>query len=288
MSILSIILILIVCFIIHKIISKFKFPKCPSIAVFTGGVKVGKSALSLACSLQYYRKAVRQWRIRSFFRFIANLFRKKSKKKLSFEKPLFYSNIPLRNIPYVQLTKAHILREVRFNYKSVVFVDEASLLADSQLIKIPDLNVKLLLFFKLFGHSTQGGKCIFNSHNISDLHYALKRTTSQYFYIHSLTTFLPFIMFGNVREERYSEDGSDINVYNEDLEKSLLKVIVRKKIFKYYDSFCYSILTDSLPTKNIILKKGRKDSLKARELPSFRLEFSNLFKEFNENEKKDS
>lgn len=286
--IIYLLIFLLILFIWNRVKKNFKFPKCSSIAVFTGGVKTGKSALSLSCAIGYYKSHVRKWRFKCVLRFIANRFRKKSKRKSYDEKPLFYSNIPIRGIDYVPLTNDHILRKVRFNFKSVVFVDEASLMADSQLIKVNDLNVKLLLFFKLFGHETHGGICVFNSHNISDLHYALKRCTSQYFYIHHLTTFLPFFVIGHMREERFSEDGTDLNVYNEDIELTMLKLLRSKKIFKMYDSFCYSNLTDNLPLKNDIQRNYRGDSLKAKDIPSFRSEFQNLFKEFNSNEKKDS
>lgn len=269
------ILIAIAIFFIRKFLSKFKYPKIGAIAVFVGGVKSGKSGVSVGCALANYKSVRRFWKIKCAFLKFLNFFRKN---KLEYpEEPLFYSSIPLRGVSYVPLTREHLLRNVRFNYKSVVFIDEASLIADSQLIKNVDINTELLLFFKLFGHETHGGKCILNSHCITDLHYALKRTVSQYFYMHHLSpSFIPFISIAYMREERYSDDGTATNIYNDDVEDSLKRVLLRKSTFKRYDPFCFSKLTDDLPVKNDFSYYGKKDSLKTDMIPSFRPEFYRL------------
>ena len=49
-----------------------------------------------------------------------------------------------------------------------------------------------------------------------------------------------------VREMFYSEDNSSVNVFNEDVEKTLLRIIVPKSIWKKFDAYCYSKLTDNL------------------------------------------
>lgn len=261
-------------FIVHRFFSKFKFPKIGALGVFTGAVKVGKSAVSLACAHSCYKRIHRQWKFRVFF---TKLFNKLRKHKVELpEEPLFYSNIPLAGIPYVELTTEHLLRKYRLNFKSVVFVDEASLLADSQLIKDGTINNQLLLFFKLYGHSTHGGKAIFNSQCLTDLHYALRRCTNQYFYIHHISKYIPFFCLASLREERFSEDGSTVNNYNDDVENSLKRVFIRKSIFKKYDSFAFSIFTDNLPTKNKVILKSKFDSLKIDKIVSFRQEFANL------------
>lgn len=260
------------------VLRKFKVPKIGSITLFTGGVKTGKSAVSLYFAIKTYKRIRFKWKIKNAFR---KLFRKEL-----IEEPLLYSTIPLANIEYCQLTREHFLRKVRLNYGSVVFIDEASLVADSMLIKDGEVNAQLLKFFKLFGHETKGGACIINSHCISDLHYAIKRTTSEYYYIHSLTNCL-FFKVANMREERYSEDGTDLNVFNEDVEESLKQVIISNSIFKNYDCYCFSYLTDNLPIYNDKKKLATKDDLKAYTIPSFRKDFYELSKEFN-NEKKDS
>ena len=272
------ILICIALYFVNKFLSKFKFPKIGAIGVFVGGVKSGKSATSLACALSNYKGVLRSWKIKCFFIKFLNFFKKDNKFDFA-EKPLFYSSIPLRNIPYVPITREHLLRKRRFASGSVVFIDEASLVADSQLIKDKVVNNELLLFFKLFGHSCKG-KCIVNTHCISDLHYALKRCTSQYFYIHHLSRYIPFITLSYMREERYSEDNANVNVFNDDIEDSLKRCLMPTSTFKKYDAWCYSVFTDDLPTeteKDCILN-GKYDSLKASEIVSFRKEFYELNK----------
>lgn len=281
-----IILIFIILFFVNKFLKKFKFPKVGSIAVFTGGIKVGKSAVSLACAISNYKRVRLLWRIKNFIIKILNKFRKEPKPYL--EEPYFYSNIPLRNIKYIPLEQDHLMRKKRIRRGSVVFVDEASLVADSQLIKDKEINNNLLLFFKLFGHEC-AGLIVVNSHDLSDLHYSLRRCTSQYFYIHHLTKGIPFFTFAFMREERYSEDGTILNTYNEDVENTMRACFMPKSTFKKYDAYCYSYLTDHLPCdKEKDLKYNDKfDSLKAESVVSFRKEFYELStrKEIEENEK---
>lgn len=291
-----IILVAIILFFVHKFLSQFKFPKVGAVACFTGGVKAGKSAVSLAFALSNFKRIHRGWKLRCFFIRLLNLFRKKDKKLIFPEEPFFYSSIKLRNVKYVPLTREHLLRQRRFHYGSVCFIDEASLVADSQLFRDVNINTQLLLFFKLFGHETRGGKCVFNSHCITDLHHALKRTTSEYFYVHHISRYIPFFTVCNLREERYSEDGTTVNNYGEDVETSLKKVLMLKGVFKKYDSFCFSSFTDNLPTEteNDICVLGKADSLKMNNIVSFRPEFYSLNGEDNqkkgvlENEKKNS
>lgn len=267
------ILIAVAYFLVLKFLSKFKFPKITALAVFTGAVKVGKTGVSLACALSLYRRVHLKWRIRKFFQKLFN-------KPIS-EEPLFYSNIPLSNVRYFDLTLDHILRKKRFNFGSVVFVDEASLLCDCYLSKSnPELSTTLLRFFKLFGHETHCGYCIFNSQQISDLHISLRKCTSQYFYIHSTSSkWIPFVSFCKMREERYSEDGQTLNTYDADVEDSLKTCIFRKSTFKKYDCCAYSIFTDDLPTDNIEHKLSKSDSLKCDKITSFRKEFADMLVE---------
>lgn len=263
------ILVVLALWLFHKF---FKIPRFSAVTVITGGVKSGKSALTVRFALKSYRRARFFWRIKKF---IAKLF-----KRIPPEAPLLYSNIPLLKVKYVQLTDAHLQRKVRFNYGSIVILDEASLVADSQLgssqtSESRKIGTQLLLFFKLFGHETKGGKIFVNSHGITDLHYALKRTTSTYYYVHSLSKF-PFISSFHLREERYSEDGTVVNSYDEDVQKSMLRILMLNRMYKKYDAFCYSVFTDNLPVDNDLSYITRRDGLKCCKIVSFRPEFKNL------------
>lgn len=263
-------LIFVVLWFVRKFLNKFKLCKIGSMALFTGGVKTGKSTLSVHTCIKEYKSRVRKTKF-------VNFFRKLFKKDL-IELPLLYSNVPL-GLPFVTITDELLTRKKRFVYGSVIYVQEASLVADSQLLKDKDLNERLLLFNKLIGHETKGGLLIYDTQCISDLHYSIKRCLSNYFYIHHLVK-LPFFLILFVEENRYSDDGSIIVSENEDTENKLKKVIISKKVWKYFDCFCYSVLTDSLAVENNVIYSDFKSDLKARKILSFR----NLKKEYD-NEK---
>ncbi|MBQ4541285.1 MAG: hypothetical protein IJA23_00375 [Clostridia bacterium] len=275
-KIIILILIFIGAFFVYKFISKFKVPKIGSLALVTGGVKCGKSTLSVAIALSEHRKRVRKTKFKNFFR---KLF-----KKDLIELPLLYSNVPLA-CKYSPVTTDLLLRKQRFVYGSVIYLQEASLVADSQLIKDKDINEQLLLFNKLIGHSTKGGVIIYDTQSVSDNHYSIKRCLSEYFYIHHLTKWIPFILIAHVEENRYSDDGTVISTQNEDIEKKLKRVIISKKTWKMFDCYCYSVLTDNLPVKTDIVENNLQTrDLKAYKIISFR---SNFNKVGVLNEKKD-
>ena len=245
-------------FFVVRWYNKFKFPKVNCISLVTGGVKSGKSTFALGLALSLYKKEKRHWKIQKFF---ASLLHREIP-----EEPLLYSNIPLK-VPFVPITQSILLRKTRPNYHSVFYINETSLVADSQLFKDQDINECLTLFFKLFGHETLGSKLICDTQCISDCHFSLKRCLSEYFYIHHTETRIPFFIYCLVREERYSDDNSTINAYTDDVETSLKKVLIRKSVWKKFDAFCYSALTDDCPVENTEIYT---DDLKARDIVSFR------------------
>lgn len=256
------IIIAVAIFFVNKFLSRFKVPKVGSLALVTGGVKSGKSTLSVAIVRREYKARCRSIKIKNFFNKMFN--------RQLIEMPLIYSNVPLA-MPYVPLTDDLLLRKKRFVYGSVIYVQEASLVADSQLIKDMDINQRLLLFNKLIGHETKGGVLIYDTQCIGDVHYSVKRCLSNYFYIHHLTKWIPFFLVAYVQECRYSDDGSTITTSNEDVENTLKRVIIPKSNWKYFDCYCYSVLTDELPVEKTIQPNNKKTAdLKARKILSFR------------------
>ncbi len=246
-------------FLCVKIASKFKVPKIPCVALVTGGVKSGKSTLSVYLAIQTYNRVHRRWKIRSFFQTLLH-------KKVD-EEPLLYSNIPLA-VPYVPISLELLQRKVRPRYASVAYVNEASLVADQMLFKNDELNERLTLFNKLFGHETCGGVLIYDTQCVHDVHYSVKRSLSSYIYVHHLEKRLPFFLVAQVREERYSDDTGVVNSYNEDVENSLKKVLIPKRVWKKFDAYCFSCLTDGLPVADNVIEDSA--DLKARNIVSFR------------------
>ncbi len=246
-------------FLCVKLASKFKVPKIPCVALVTGGVKSGKSTLSVYLAIQTYNRVHRRWKIRSFFQTLLH-------KKVD-EEPLLYSNIPLA-VPYVPISLELLQRKVRPRYASVAYVNEASLVADQMLFKNDELNERLTLFNKLFGHETCGGVLIYDTQCVHDVHYSVKRSLSSYIYVHHLEKRLPFFLVAQVREERYSDDTGVVNSYNEDIENSLKKVLIPKRVWKKFDAYCFSCLTDGLPVADNVIEDSA--DLKARNIVSFR------------------
>lgn len=250
--------ILIVIILILLIVFYFRHRKklvIPCVYMITGAPKTGKSWLSVCLAIKLYKKNLFRWKIRKLF-------------GIKEEKPLLYSNIPLKHIEYVPLTKELILRQERFTYKSVVYVCEASLLADSMNYKDQAVNDILTLFNKLIGHETKGGYLIYDTQNLFDVHYAIKRVASQFLYIHHTNKILPFFGIMKVRE-MFHIDGFE-NVSAEDVEKQILNLPIRKKWWKYYDCYAYSSLTDDLKVNVNVVKLDKKDSLKANDIVRLR------------------
>ena len=152
----AIVILAIVLYVIYR--KNFKILKVPSVCLITGGVKTGKSLLSVQLSIKDYRARHRKWWV------LTKIFRK------NLEEPLYYTNVAIsfgnlkrknkgkshrldKNI--VQITLDHMLRQVRFNYKSVIYIQESSLMADSMDFNNPDRNVELSLYNKLIAHETR-------------------------------------------------------------------------------------------------------------------------------------
>lgn len=275
-------LVLILLIIAFIFISKnMKSLKIGSLALVTGGVKTGKSTLGCYLAIKEYKKARLRYRVRKLLGF-------------KDEEPLFYSNIPIKVNHFVPIDKDYLLRKKRFNYGSVIFIDEASLVADSQLIKDNLINEQLLLFNKLIGHETHGGKLIYNTQSIQDCHYSIKRCVDRYFYVYKMIKWLPFFIVMKVQETRYSEDSS-VAIVNQDtdLEDMTKTCIIPKSVWKKFDRYAFSILTDNNLTtcKNDVVNGNKFKSLKQPDVHSFRnyvmLQISNK-KKVKENENKDS
>lgn len=261
----EILLIILIAIVVVFLLIKFKVPKLGNMTLITGGIKTGKSTLSVYLSYKQYKRNLFKWKIKRFFiKFFRKLKIKKFINTKIPEKPLFYSNIPIA-VPYVPLTKELLLRKERFSYGSVAYICESSLVADSMSFGDKKINEELLLFNKLFAHETKGGSLFYDTQSVLDNHFAIKRTLSSYLYIHH-TIKIPFFLLMYVKELKYSEDST--NVFKDDVEESGLQlIIVPKRVWKKFDCYCYSCLTDDLPVnKNVCVPV----SLKAEDIVSFK------------------
>lgn len=215
-----------------------KVQKYDHLVITTGAVKSGKTALSVYLAYKQYKSQLRKWKFK-------NLFLKLFKKPLA-EMPLFYSTMTVA-FPYVPLTKDYIERKKRFRYGSVILVDEATLLADSFDFKNAEFNENYTMFNKLIAHETHGGYIFYDTQSVSDLHFAVKRCICRVIYILENKK-IPFFMLMKTRDLMYSADSGltiSNNVDNEMNDDGRF-IIIPKRVWKKYDCYTYSILTDKL------------------------------------------
>lgn len=248
------------------------YSRCPYIGcltLFTGALKSGKTMTGLRCALRKYRSAVLKWKITC-------LWRRLIKKPLP-EKPLFYTNISVAGVRFVPVTLDILYRRVRVARKSVMFLSETSLIADSMTVKDALLNEEINTFFKLYGHESHGGKCIIETQNVLDNHYAIKRCLTFYYNIDANFS-LPFFKLVRFYKVFYSDDDSVKNVVSLNDKVQYSYMLIPKSIFTRYDSYTYSWLTDDLPLWDDwrFIRRHRLHfyygdrNLKSRDLPTFK------------------
>ncbi len=277
-----IVILLVIGLLIFLYLRIFKIPKCGNMTMVTGGIKTGKSTLSVRMCIKLLRKQrIKRWihnhiKVPLFNHTIVPLSRIICRKDplLPIRKkarPMLYSNIPLR-MEYIPLTEGILLRSERVIYGSVVYVCESSLVADSQSYKDKELDEPLLLFNKLFGHSSKGGYLVYDTQSIADNHHAIKKCLNTYLWIHHNVK-IPFFVLMWVREMSYSYDQSGstnvVNTVDEDAENDLKLIVVPKSTWNKFDCFCYSVLTDDKPVITATVRPKRS-GLKARKIVSFK------------------
>lgn len=126
----------------------------------------------------------------------------------------------------------------------------------------------------------QGGAVYVETQNPSDNHYSLKRCLNRYLFIHHLTKWIPFILIARVREFAYLDGVDGINNnFNEDMDESMKLLFIPKSIWKKFDAYTYSILTDNLEVNRKVIKPYEIDSLKTSEI----LSLKSLLKEKKKN-----
>lgn len=246
----ALVIIIAVLIIFWLIFRKKKQIKEPNVFCITGGVKTGKSTVAMYLARKRYKKHLILWKIKKIF---CKLFKKPIP-----EKPLFYSNIKVA-FDYVPVTKDILLRKERIRYKSVMLIDESSLVADSMDFKDYETNYDLKMFNKLYGHETKGGYLYYDTQVMRDNHYAIKRCMNSYLWIHHLIKWVPFVVLAKVQELFFSEDGERINVNNGDVEDELRWLIIPKKTWKTFDCYTYSVFTDDLPVADNVIHGHKKD-----------------------------
>lgn len=270
------IVLIILLIVMVKRSKKFRFD---SIVMINGGVGSGKTLTAVWLAIRSYKKSVRIWKRKNFFRLLLG-------KQPKQEKPMLYSNIPLFNIDFVLLNQDLIERKVRFNFGSIVLISESSLIANSQDFKrkdLPYLNDNLTEFLKLIRHELHGSyrsmfglggtipNLICETQSKNDNHFAFDRCITQVMFI-SKSYNLPFFKLQHCRDLLLYEGVE--NIINDDVkeDKSFKWYLIPKKRFSNYDSYAYSFLTDDLQNYDnyIHIEQKRKERKKIQfVIPTF-------------------
>lgn len=252
----------------------FKLYKPKNVIFVDGAPGAGKSYFTVQLAIRLYKRNLRRWKVCKVvyrcLRAIARFFKSQRfvDKFQDPEMPLLYSNIRLKGVSFVKLTKEILFRQKRVAYKSVVLMDEFALIVDQMQYKDPELNERLTEFFKLYRHESRGGYIVANSQSTSDMHWSFKYVLSDYLYIHHRTKF-PFVTALSVQEMAYVADkdgGNIINVRTSDIEDTCKVMLVLNKYYRAYDCYCYSVLTDNLVIENKLLTLDKGDSLKDEDI----------------------
>lgn len=254
------IILAIVLYVLYR--RNFKILNVPSVCLITGGVKTGKSVLSVKLSQKDFKKRHFIWKIKRLFR-------------SDLEEPLYYTNVFVtfgsyrrkrphkldRCIRYITLE--HFLRKYRFNYGSVIYVQECSLLADNMDYNDKLRNAEMSLFNKLIAHETRGGALYYDTQSPLDSHYSIKRVSSTYFFIHKKINLFFFLIL-YVREMINTENG--VNNFVDDVEVTTRKVLVPRWWFYRYNRYEYSYLTDDLDLNNTPYTKEERSLISFNKL----------------------
>ncbi len=239
-----------------------------TILLITGGVGVGKTSTGLYTAMKSFRKKLFRYNIKT-----------KILRKKNVEKPCFYCNMPLYDFEYKQFTIEHLLREKRFEYDSVIFLNEISLIADSMLAynigkdKAREyVNQQLQLFCKLIRHETKGKgiTLILDTQNPNDMAKGGDRAITTTTHLTSCIKWLPFIRIVKGRNLTLNIENVQNNVNSsEDIENTDFWRIVPKSIFKKYNSYCYEFLSRDLPIDTDFIKYD-KTNLKKKDFYNLR------------------
>ena len=222
------------------------FRRFPNVLLISGGVKSGKSFVSITIVKRLlFKQRFKVFLFNTLF-YLPKFFLNKCFKThyiLWHRLPVLYSNIPLYKIKYYPLTTSVLRRDVTIIPKSIILIDECFFTADSMSFKDPKLNDDLSEFVKLFGHMSHGGYLIMNTQSLSDLHYAFKRSIGDFYYIYRRIKF-PFFSFVKIKQI-YCLDGSTVN--DSTFSFNDYSMLIFNRNYKLYDCYCYSCLTDSKP-----------------------------------------
>lgn len=251
------ILIIIAVIIIFYFVFKHKYKQIDNnIVLYIGTAGSGKTLVCVKSAIRKYRNMKLKW----YFSHL--VFWKKPK-----EKPVLYSNIPIRinSKKYAQkLTLNQLLLKEHINTNCVVLIDEIGNFASQMDYKNPLVD-KVEIFIRYFRHITKGGYIYCNDQHNSFILNNIRRRVSKMYILDSFRKYWHFA-FTNVTKV-YDIEDVVTNVDSDETDD-----LTGKRMFiwipftRLYDTYSYYWLNpivksnstefDSLESKEIIQLKG--------------------------------
>ncbi len=147
----------------------------------------------------------------------------------------------------IELTEDYLLLQKRLNYKSVTLIDEFGSYVNQYEYNNPNAIYTLDEFVRLYRQYTKGGYLIVTEQCSDSICKPIRVRLNKIFNLMNFRNYLNLFYSVNIREMSISEDIKTIESENaEDNMKTTFGVFPLKK---KYDTFCYSVRYDAVPSE---------------------------------------
>lgn len=203
--------------------------KYDTVIAYTGGLGSGKSMLSTETAIKLLRR--NRAKVARY-----NFFHPKDKK----EKPLLYSNIPIRvsGKEWAQvLTADHLLLRARIVEKSVTYIDEVGSFANQFQFKARNMEI-FDEFVRFYRHYTKGGYLVVNDQCSENIVLQIRRRINTVFNLMHFRAWFGLFYTVRCRNMSVSEEIKTIEEQNTEDNTKLIFGFLQPKW--RYDTWCYS------------------------------------------------
>lgn len=203
--------------------------KYDTVIAYTGGLGSGKSMLSTETAIKLLRR--NRAKVARY-----NFFHPKDKK----EKPLLYSNIPIRvsSREWAQvLTAEHLLLRARIVEKSVTYIDEVGSFANQFQFKARNMEI-FDEFVRFYRHYTKGGYLVVNDQCSENVVLQIRRRINTVFNLMHFRAWFGLFYTVRCRNMSVSEEIKTIEEQNTEDNTKLIFGFLQPKW--RYDTWCYS------------------------------------------------
>lgn len=203
--------------------------KYDTVIAYTGGLGSGKSMLSTETAVKLLRR--NRAKVTRY-----NLLHPKSKK----EKPLLYSNIPIRisGKEWAQvLTADHLLLRAKIVEKSVTYIDEVGSFANQFQFKARNMEI-FDEFVRFYRHYTKGGYLVVNDQCSENIVLQIRRRINTVFNLMHFKAWFGIFYTVRCRNMSVSEEIKTVETQNTEDNTRLIFGFLQPRW--RYDTWCYS------------------------------------------------